>query len=68
MLLLPHCSVLEVAWSLYLRFNCPQEIDEYIRPSRYNKDVEAINRFQSGEWDSYLYFLCKMEAEAVKAA
>ena len=29
-----------------------------------SRDVEAIDRFQFGGWDSYEYLYCKMEAEA----
>ena len=29
-----------------------------------SKDVEAIDRFQFGGWDCYLYFHYKMEVEA----
>ena len=34
----------------------------------FRRDVEAIDRFHFGGWDSYLNLNCKMEAEAVEAA
>ena len=34
--------------------------------SIFDRDVEAIYRFHLGGQDNYLYFNCKMEAEAVE--
>ena len=47
----------ELPLSLFLR-------ESLTLPSSLSRDVEAIDRFRLGGWDSYWYLNYKMEAEA----